>query len=659
MNSRTRKYPAKFILSTTVTAFAGALLVGCGGGDKEGGKSEGGGADTTVDESRDNSAEVQAYYDANPDFFTFATPEDIPADLTWENGADLPELGSDKATKGGTWHKGLTDFPRTFRHFGPDANGSFRWYLTDLSMNYAHRHPNVEQGYFPGLAKEWAIDEENVRVFIRINENAEWSDGVPVTTADAAFNYYLKQTEFNQAPWYQNFFKVQYKNITVYDEHTFSVTVAQKKPDFASYVLELGPEPKHFYKGYQDDFVQYYQWKVRPTTAAYVIDESSVKKGKSLQLVRQKDWWAKDLKFWKNRYNPDVIDLEVVRDPEKSFELFLNGDMEVARLNLAKYWFDKLPDDHPLVQKGYIHKVTFYNKVPTGGMGFYLNTTKPLLDDINVRKGIAHASDFATVVDKFFRNQWALENATNSGYGAASSDSLRAREYDPKQAAEYFAKAGFNERGPDGILVNDKGQRLSFTVTTGAKTLTDALTILQQQALKAGLELKLEIVDNTVAWKKAQEKKHEITLTGFGYSTTEVYPRYWEAWHGENAFNDDGSVKVQTNNYTMLNEPVINEKIIQYRESVSHEEKVKLAHELEQLIWDSGVYAYGFYLPAYRVGYWRGIEWPEGFNVMRSELEWDYMVHWIDEAKLKETMEAKASGKTFEPLVKEYDQFKN
>ena len=56
-----------------------------------------------------------------------------------------------------------------------------------------------------------------------------------------------------------------------------SITVAQKKPDFYQYVLELGAEPEHFYKGFGPDFVTDYQWRFRPTASAYVVDEKSVK----------------------------------------------------------------------------------------------------------------------------------------------------------------------------------------------------------------------------------------------------------------------------------------------------------------------------------------------------------------------------------------------
>ncbi len=159
-----------------------------------------GGGDTEADAdlppgSRDNSKEVEEYYKTKvalppdvfdafergditqeeidqrtaagefPKFFHEATPADLPADLVWENGMDLPDFGSPEAKKGGTVFMSIQDYPRTLRLVGPDANGSFRAYiLDDTAMRFARRHPNVTDvtptGHrlFPGIAKEWAID---------------------------------------------------------------------------------------------------------------------------------------------------------------------------------------------------------------------------------------------------------------------------------------------------------------------------------------------------------------------------------------------------------------------------------------------------------------------------------------------------------------------
>ena len=51
--------------------------------------------------------------------------------------------------------------------------------------------------------------------------------------------------------------------------------------------------------------------------------------------------------------------------------------------------------------------------------------------------------------------------------------------------------------------------------------------ILKEEALKAGLEFTIEILDETTGWQKMQEKHHEIALAALSRSV-EMYPRYWE-----------------------------------------------------------------------------------------------------------------------------------
>jgi microcin C transport system substrate-binding protein len=631
---------------------AAFLFTSCGGGGN------GDGPDNASDfPPYDNTEEVEAFYQARPERFVFASPEKLPADLKWENGMDLPEIGSEKAKKGGIMQGGLPDFPRTLRHVGPDSNGSFRPYvLDDMTLNWAHRHPD-EEGYYPGIASEWSIDEENGTVYVKINPDARWSDGEAITTEDAIFPFYFRTSDYTNAPFGKNFFEEKYTNITIYDEHTFSVTVADKRPDFASYVLELAPTPRHFYLEHGPDFVQRYQWRFVPTSGPYVINPDDIRKGRSIALTRLDDWWAKERKYWKNRYNPDRIELTVVRDPAKSFESFKKGDFDIARLNLAEYWYEKLPDDDPLVKNGYVHKYTFYNEIPRGTLGLWLNTSKPPLDNVHVRHGIHHAANWNLVIEKFFRGDWERLRTTGDGYGEPSRSDIEPREFSVEKATAEFAKAGFTKRGPDGILMNDQGQRLSFTVTTGYKTFGDALTILKQEGLKAGIEFQIEILDSTAGWKKAQEKNHQIALTGTSSSPSEFYPRYWDFWHSDNAL-DNGKPKPQTNNFTITALPELDELIDRYEKSEDHTEKVGLAHQIEDILYEHAAWVPGVDMIFYRVGSWRWIEWPENFNVRRSEHERSYWVHWIDEEKRKETKEAMKAGKTFDPVIKVYDQYK-
>ena len=96
---------------------------------------------------------------------------------------------------------------------------------------------------------------------------------------------------------------------------------------------------------------------------------------------------------------------------------------------------------------------------------------------------------------------------SSDGYGEFTHPTLLAREFDIDKAQEAFARAGFTKRGPDGVLEDATGQRLSFTFSSGYEQYKDVLTILKEEALKAGLELRLEILDSTAGFKKVQEKK--------------------------------------------------------------------------------------------------------------------------------------------------------
>lgn len=637
------------------------LLTGCGGPSEEET------ASTTL-EARDNTAEVQAYYAENPDFFSFKTLADLPTQLTWEDGSHLPEIGSPNAIRGGTQYSRIQDFPRTLRTVGPDSNGSFRpLLLDDVTIGIAHRHPD-EFDFYPGLAESWAIDRENKTVYVKLDPRARWSDGVPVTADDFMFMFFFFQSSYIMAPWYNNWYGTQYTNITKYDDLTFSISVPEAKPDMDSRVLGLGPRPRHFYKELGDDYVDRYQWQFAPTTGAYVVLEDDLKKGRSIALTRLKDWWGNDKKNLRYRFNPDKLRFSVIRDTPKVFEAFKRGDIDQFGLNLAEYWYEKLPDSDPDVQNGYIHKSVFYNQRPRPTYGLWINTSRPLLDNQDIRVGINHATNWQLVIDKFFRSDYTRMQTSSDGYGEFTHPTLQSREYDIQKAQEAFARAGFNERGPDGILVNADGQRLAFTLSTGYESLKEVPTILKEEAQRAGLEFRVEVLDGTSGWKKVQEKKHDIHFSAFGVSL-EMYPRFWETYHSDNAYDDafldDGSVnpdrklKTQTNNLEALAIFEMDKMIDAYRASDNQEEMKQLAHAMTEMHHEHASFVPGFYQGFYRLGHWRWIRYPEGFNYKHSSGAGQLFVDWIDTKIKEETMQARDDGVGFAPEINIYDQFKS
>ncbi|MFP4282643.1 MAG: extracellular solute-binding protein [Opitutales bacterium] len=595
-------------------------------------------------------------------FFVFASPEDLPTDLEWLDGMDLPEPGSPEAVKGGIHYRRLQDFPRTFRLFGPDANGSFRpFILDDIVMQYARRSDiDTEVGpqghhYYPGVAEAWAIDRENKTVYVRLNPRARWSDGVPIRVKDVFYMFYLYQNPHIQAPWYNNWYERQYSQVTRYDELTFSIRMPEAKPDMNARVLELDPRPAHFYGVLDENFVDDFQWRFQPTTGAYVFREGDMAKGRYIRLTRNDDWWAKDNKYWRYRYNFDTIHFTVIRDTPKAFEAFKKGELDLFTLNLAEYYYERLPNDDALVEDGYVHKYTFYNDVPRPTYGLWINTDKPLLENKDVRQGIQYAANFDRVIEEYFRGDYVRMRTSSDGYGDFTHPDLQmSRPFDPEQALAAFRRAGFTERGPDGILVNEQGQKLSFTLTTGYESLKDVLSILQEEAVRAGLELRVEVLDGTAGWKKAQEKKHDIMFSAFGVSP-EMYPRYWETWHSVNAYKDDGTIKTQTNNLTSFENERMDQLIERYRASESAEEMMELAFQMEEILAEEAVFVPGFVMPFYRFASWRWIRWPEGINVKLSEDPTQRWLMWMEPGAREETMQAMRTGETFEKVIEKND----
>jgi len=635
------------------------FLAGCG---DSGTDPDGAGQFTSID----NTEEVEAYYAANPDFFSFKTPADIPEGLVWENGAHLPEMGSPEAKKGGTEYRALQDFPRTLRTVGPDSNGSFRpLILDDTTMQLAHRHRD-EFEYYPGLADSWAIDRENNTVYVRLDPEARFSDGTPIVAEDYFFTFWFYRSPYITAPWYNNYYSTRFSNITRYDDHTISLTTPENKPDLDGKTLELRPTHRQFFREVGEDFIERYQWKFAPTTAAYLIRQEDIRKGRSIALTRDPNWWAKDKKHWRYRFNPDRIRFTVIRDVPKMFEAFKRGDIDQFGLNLAEYWYEKLPDNDPDVQAGYIQKSVFYNQRPRPPYGLWINTAQPLLDNRDIRLGIHYATNWQLVIDKFFRGDYSRLHTANDGFGEFSHPELQARAYDINLALEHFARAGFNQRGPDGILVNAAGQNLAFTLSTGYTSLKDVLTILKEEAAKAGLEIRIEVLDGTAGWKKVQEKKHDIHFAAFG-RFLEMYPRFWEHYHSVNAYDqaflEDGRVnpqrqlKTQTNNLETFAIPEMDQMIQQYRASSDTQEMIELAHRMSELNHDHASFVPGFYQGFFRLGHWRWVRYPEYFTHKHAAGPTELFVHWIDSDVKEETLRARKSGESFGPSIRVYDQW--
>ncbi|MGF1760515.1 extracellular solute-binding protein [Photobacterium sagamiensis] len=583
----------------------------------------------------------------------------LPDDLEWISNPNEPIFASSDAQFGGTFRTYLQSFPQTFRIVGPDSNGSFRQWLLDTRPNLVRRHP-ITYKWIPELANEWAYGKDNKSIYFRINPNAQWSDGKPITAEDFKFAVQLMRSKDIVAPWYNNYFTEQVDGVSKIDDHTIVIksTKAKNREDLMTTLYDIQPRPAHFYKpkidknsdGVDDNFVRVYNFKAEPSSGPYYVDK--VKKGKSISFKHVgQDWWGYSNKYYKNRYNVEKIRIKVIRDQDIAQKYFEKGDLDAFGLIMPSLWHDK--SNGKPYQKGYINKFWGYNQVPQGSGGVWINTAKPHLDDINVRKGLAFAIDFDGMIEKVLRGDYVRKpNGLGVGHGEYTNTDIKPDPFEPNLAADYFARAGFDQIGPDGIRVNSRGEKLIFAVTYSYSAHTPRIAYLKEQAKQAGLELTLNLVDGSSAFKYVLEKKHELSFHNMG---TSYIPQYWEYFHSDNA------IKPQTNNFTNYSTPELDKLIMAYRAEFDLGKKRSISRQIQQIVADASVIIPGYIVPYTREGYWRWLKYPTPAMTKLTEAMFspiDLSTFWIDEKMKKETLSAMKKGKNFEPVTVIDDTYK-
>ncbi|MBN2401349.1 MAG: ABC transporter substrate-binding protein [Spirochaetes bacterium] len=565
----------------------------------------------------------------------------LPNGINWITNNNFKTFASPDAKKGGTYNYYINSFPLTFRSVGPDNNQETRDYFLSNQMSLLAIHPNTEEPV-PSLATHWAFDKDGRTMYFKLNKNARWSDGKPVTADDYIYTLEFIRSKHINDPFYNDYFTREIEKVIKYDDLTISVSAPKKIPDLWLRIA-ISPTPKHFYGRLENDFIKKYNWAIEPNTGPYILKEYS--KGKFLLFERKKDWWAKDLKFYKNRFNVDRFKLIIIRDDNVAFEYFKKGEIDsfFRPTRYPEYWHDKGKGE--LFDKGYIHRIWFYTDTIQTSWGFWLNMDKEIFRDKNIRYAFAHAINFKKMNSKVLRGDCERLNNFYSGYGEYTNKKIKAREFDIRNVEIYMKKSGW-ERGKDGIWEKN-GNRYSVTITYGTSLHDSKMVFLKEEAKKAGIEFKLELLDPGTWFKKISSQKHEVVF--MGQSGGGLRPSPWQTFHSSNAH------KPNTNNATNTDDSVMDKLIDQYDTSLSTKERIILSHKIQERIHDICGWVPLYKIPYIRQFYWRWIKMPLIAGTKNSDSLLENPagtgLFWIDEDAKKETLQAMKEGKAFKPVT--------
>ncbi|MBN2040430.1 MAG: ABC transporter substrate-binding protein [Spirochaetes bacterium] len=589
--------------------------------------------------SKSENEAIEENTDTGEELALDYSTHELPQDINWITNNNYKTFASTEARKGGQFNYYINSFPLTFRTVGPDSNTSTRSYFLNNHMSLIDIHPNTEEPV-PALATHWAFDKDGKTMYFKLNKKAVWSDGKQVTADDYIYTLEFMRSKHINAPWYNNYYTKEIDKVIKYDDYTISISAPKKVPDLWLR-LPISPIPKHFYGRLDKDFVKKYNWKIEPNTGAYILRDYS--KGKYLIFERKKDWWAKDLRYYENRYNVDRFKLIVIRDDNVAFEYFKKGNLDCFPASQPEIWHQK--GNGGIFDQGYARKIQFYNDTRRPTYGFWLNMDRELFKDINVRYAFAHAVNFEKLNSNVLRDDYERLHTFDTGYGKYTNRKIKARKYSIKKVEKYMQKAGWN-RGKDGIWEKN-GQRYSVEITYGSPIHNPKMVFLKEEAKKAGIEYKLDLLDPSTWYKKLVENKHMISFMGL--SGGGLRPSPWQAFHSANAH------KPQTNNATNTDDAEMDKLIEAYDNSVNANERIKLSHKIQQRIHDICAWVPLYQMPYTRSFYWKWMKVPNIPGTKNSsEVFGDpggVSIFWIDEDEKKETLKAMKEGKVFEPVT--------
>ncbi|MCR5859658.1 extracellular solute-binding protein [Mesorhizobium sp. J428] len=514
----------------------------------------------------------------------------LPADF------DHFPYANSEAPKGGVINyalQGTFDSLNPFIVQGQGASG-----IVDLQRGYnvfdslMQRSADEPFSMYPLLAKSVETDDARSFVEFQLDERAKFSDGEPVTPDDVIFSLELLRDK--GWPRYATTVK---KIATMEKVAPNGVRLTFVAPDRElPLILALWPIlPKH-----ATDAENFAKSSLKPLIGSgpYVI--STVRPGELLVLKRNPDYWATDLPSRRGFNNYDEIRLNYFRDDNAMFEAFKKGLIDVHLEADSSRWAKDY--GFPAVAEGKVIKDTFRSGVPSGMLGFVLNSRRPVLQDKNLRRALADLLDFEWVNANLFSNSFTrtksfYDNSSLSSFGKPASEGEKALlapfpdAVDPeilagtwkppvsdgsgrdrtfvKRAYDILVAAGYKRQGS--ALVTPSGEPVAFEIMLKSKGGEPVALAWQRTLSLLGIRLDIRSVDDAQYQQRLISRDFDAILN---YYPSSLSPGVEQVGRWGSASKDaQGSM-----NYAGVSEPAVDamiDALLNARERPAFEDAVR------------------------------------------------------------------------------------
>jgi len=492
--------------------------------------------------------------------------------------------------------------------------------IYDSLMEQSYDEPFSMYGL---LAETIEVPEDNSWVAFNLRPEAKWADGKPVTPEDVIWTFNTMMEKGSP------FFKAYYGDVTKVEatsdrrvKFTFGHAGNAELPLILSQLAIL---PKHYWTQEGKNFGE---TTLEPPLGSGPYKVGQVVAGRSIEYVRDPNYWGKDLPINRGKFNFDRIEYDYYKDSNVALEAFFAGEYDYRTENTAKLWATAY--DAPPVQSGQVIKEEIPHKRPQGLQGFFFNTRRDAFKDPKVREALGYAFDFEWSnkqfaygtykrTNSFFENsELAAEDGPPTGRVLEILESFRGqipddvfdRRYQPpktdgsgnpranlRKAIQLLEEAGY-KLGDDGIRVHEQtGKRLSFEIIDSNPLFERWVLPYIANLKKIGVEANFRVLDPAQYQNRMNDFDYDMTIMAIGQSSSPGNEQR-DFWSSAKA-DMQGS-----RNYIGIKDPAIDDLIEMIIEAPSREELVYRTRALDRVL-----LAHHYVIPHWHIDYWRVAYW--------------------------------------------------
>ena len=271
------------------------------------------------------------------------------------------------------------------------------------------------------LAEAACYPDDFSWVKYRLNKQAHWHDGHPVTPEDVIFSFEVLKKHSPQAAFYYR--HVVRAEKTGENEITFTFDGAGNR-ELPTIMGQLTVLPKHWWEGTDS------HGKKRDVSATtlekplgsgpYRIKEFVA--GRSVTLERVKDYWGLNHPTQTGSNNFDELRFEFFRDNVVALEAFKADQVDWILENSAKQWATAY--DFPAVNEKRVIKEQFPVRSVGRMQGFAFNLRRDTFKDVRLRRAFNYAFDFEEMNKQLFYGAYKRINSYFAGVSEFMSSGL-------------------------------------------------------------------------------------------------------------------------------------------------------------------------------------------------------------------------------------------